>query len=115
MKVIPSQENHYYWGDGCEGWRLLNEKSISIIKEIIPPGKGEKMHLHTAVLQFFFILSGKAKFIIEEKEYFIAAGEGIKIEPGKKHSISNQSEQNLEFILSSQPSVGNDRINEDEK
>jgi hypothetical protein len=37
--------------------------------------------------------------------------EGLEIQPGLTHRIANESEEDLEFILCSQPSTAGDRTN----
>jgi len=39
------------------------------------------------------------------------SGESITITPKSKHYISNESEESLEFLVISNPSADNDRIN----
>jgi hypothetical protein len=45
---ISSIENaeHYIWGEGCDGWHLVQPDSLSVFQERMPPGCSEKMHLH---------------------------------------------------------------------
>lgn len=33
---------HYSWGDGCDGWYLLESPEMTIIQERMPPGAAEK-------------------------------------------------------------------------
>src|SRR5215213_6727416 len=89
---------HYNWGANCEGWRLVNEDSLSIIQERMPPGTAEAKHYHQHAQQFFYILKGSAVFEIEEEVIQVHANEGLHIEPGKKHRIINSSEEDVEFI-----------------
>jgi mannose-6-phosphate isomerase-like protein (cupin superfamily) len=109
MKKTKDNCEHYYWGELCEGWRFLDNKELNVTREIIPFGKGEKMHLHNKAQQFFYIISGTATFEIEGKPFTINADEGIEVLPGKKHSISNECEIPLEFIVISQPTTRGDR------
>jgi mannose-6-phosphate isomerase-like protein (cupin superfamily) len=60
--ITISRENarHYVWGENCDGWRLLQSASLSVIEEHMPPGASEVRHFHRRAQQFFFILSGEA-------------------------------------------------------
>jgi mannose-6-phosphate isomerase-like protein (cupin superfamily) len=80
----------------------------------MPAGTAEQLHYHEKSQQFFFILKGTATIEIEASLFEVNEQEGIHIEPGKKHRIMNQSNGDLEFILSSQPSTNHDRINVNE-
>ena len=102
---------HYVWGNNCDGWNLVDSESLVVKQERMPAGTSEQTHYHQQAQQFFFILSGTATFEIEQSSIQIKAGEGLHIAAGKKHRIVNDSIDNLEFLLCSQPSTANDRIN----
>ena len=102
---------HYQWGADCDGWNLVDEDGLSVKQELMPAKTNEIKHYHQAAQQFFYILKGRATFEIEDSIIEIGEGEGLHIEAGKKHRILNQSSEELEFILCSQPSTRNDRIN----
>ncbi|MDE3252495.1 MAG: cupin domain-containing protein [Bacteroidota bacterium] len=110
-KVISVQQplQHDFWGQHCESNTLLDEASLCIKQERMPPGTAEQLHYHQQAQQFFFILNGLAKFEIEGESYLVSAKEGIQIRPGQVHRIVNAGESSLEFILASQPSVKHDR------
>ena len=76
----------------------------------MPPDTSEQLHYHEHANQFFFILRGRAKFMIDGVEQILQPNEGIEIKAGQKHKISNNNDDDLEFILYSQPSTNNDRI-----
>jgi len=111
MKPVSKEQSlkHYTWGNACDGWNLVDEASLSVKKERMPPGTSEALHYHQYAQQFFFILKGTASFEIEAEHIIVNEQEGIHIPAGKKHRISNQAGEDLEFILSSQPSTKEDR------
>ena len=101
---------HYLWGDGCDGWNLVDRPDLSVKQERMPPHTAEVEHYHQKARQFFYILTGTATFETTEGRVEVAAGQGLEIEPGLKHRIKNESAEALVFILCSQPSTANDRI-----
>ena len=103
--------NQYTWGDGCYGWTFVETEALSIKQELMPPDTREKLHYHEVANQFFFILTGRATFNIDGKEFTLKPNEGIEIKAGQKHFISNKINTDLEFILYSTPSTINDRVN----
>jgi len=102
--------NQYSWGDDCYGWTFVDTPALSIKQELMPPDTSEQLHYHEHANQFFFILKGRAKFMIDGVEQILQPNEGIEIKAGQKHKISNNNDDDLEFILYSQPSTNNDRI-----
>lgn len=102
---------HYHWGSDCDGWNLVDEDSLSVKQELMPAGTREVKHFHRTAQQFFYILKGRATIEIEDSIIEINKDEGLHIDAGKKHWISNTGNEDLEFILCSQPSTKNDRIN----
>ena len=114
--MIKNKNNteHYYWGNKCEGFHLVKTKNLSVIQEIMPPYTKEKRHLHNKSQQFFYILSGTASFIIENDLIQVNKGSGIHIQPKIKHQIQNNQSFELEFLVISEPTTKNDRINDKE-
>ena len=101
---------HYQWGADCDGWNLVDQPELSVKQERMPPHTGEATHFHRQSRQFFFILSGTAVFETAEGRVEVGPQQGFEIAPGVQHRIRNESEADLVFILCSQPSTTNDRI-----
>ena len=102
---------HYSWGNNCDGWVLVNTDELSVKQERMPQQTAETLHYHEKAQQFFFILKGIATFEADGKLFTVNVNEGFHIQPGIKHRIANNSDEELEFILSSQPSTKTDRFN----
>lgn len=113
MKPVSKYEplKHYKWGDDCDGWNLVDNSSLSVKQERMPVNTSEERHYHQHAQQFFFILKGRATFEMEDSVIEIKQGEGLHVEAGKSHRILNRAGEDLEFLLCSQPSTTNDRIN----
>lgn len=103
--------SHYKWGDDCYGWNFIDTEALSVKQELMPPDTAEQLHYHEKANQVFFILRGKATFVIDGVESILKPEQGIEIKPGQQHQISNRENTDLEFILYSSPSTKNDRIN----
>ena len=115
MSVVSKDKplKHYQWGNHCDGWNLVEENSLSVKWERMPPHTLEQKHFHEKAQQFFFILKGEAVFEIEKERIIVKKEEGIHIPNGKHHRIINEGNVDLEFLLSSQPSTVGDRFNVD--
>ena len=103
--------SHYKWGDDCYGWNFIDTDTLSVKQELMPPDTAEQLHYHERSSQVFFILKGRATFMIDGVESVLKPEQGIAIKPGQKHYIANKERSDLEFILYSTPSTKNDRIN----
>ena len=113
MKIVSKNNplTHYQWGESCDCWNLVDESPLSVKLERMPPQTAEQKHFHEKAQQFFYILKGDAIFEIERERITVKKEQGVYIEAGKQHRIINESNEDLEFLLSSQPSTINDRIN----
>ena len=108
---VVSKENgeHFAWGKGCNGWHLVEKPELSVIHECMPPGSSEEMHKHTQSRQFFFVLSGVLTIEQKDATHSITTGHGLEIPPNVEHETSNTGEQDVEFLVISQPHSHGDR------
>jgi mannose-6-phosphate isomerase-like protein (cupin superfamily) len=113
MEVVSTNKalKHYIWGNGCDGWNLVDEETLSVKQERMPAGTAEAKHYHQKAQQFFYILKGVASFEFENSIINVKSGESLHVKAGTIHKISNLEIEDLEFVLCSQPSTNNDRIN----
>jgi mannose-6-phosphate isomerase-like protein (cupin superfamily) len=134
MNPVVSRLNplkHYLWGDNCDGWNLVDQPGLSVKMERMPPHTAEESHYHELARQFFFILKGTAVFefsgegpvgkvgvgegLPTKERVTVVAQQGLEIPPLHRHRILNETEEDLEFILCSQPSTAGDRIPTNDK
>lgn len=110
--MINSVKNaeHYNWGRNCDGWHLLKSESLSVIEERMPPGTEEARHYHNDTQQVFYILSGTASFDVDGNSFIVKVNESIHIPKKTVHQISNRHDEDLRFIVISQPKSHGDRI-----
>lgn len=113
--MIVSKENaeHYIWGGDCDGWHLLKSPTLSVIHECMPAGRQEQRHYHSTAQQFFFVLSGELSMELEGELYRIPAGKGIPVPARSRHQARNDSQENTEFLVISEPTTRGDRVNID--
>lgn len=111
--MIVSKENaeHYIWGGDCDGWHLLKDSALSVIHERMPAGRAEQRHYHSTAQQLFFVLSGELTMELEGEHYVVSSGKGIPIPPQAKHQARNDSDNEVEFLVISQPTTRGDRTN----
>ena len=111
MITSTANAEHYTWGNNCDGWHLLKSDTISVIQERMPPGTGEQLHYHNNAQQVFYILLGVATFYVEDELKTVNTNESIHIPKGIRHHIFNKGDQDLHFLVISEPKSHGDRVN----
>jgi mannose-6-phosphate isomerase-like protein (cupin superfamily) len=110
--ISRAMADHYVWGEACDGWHMVRDSALSVIEESMPPGAHEVRHYHEKAQQFFYILSGEATMEANGETIMLRAGEGIRILPGVRHQIRNESSDAIRFLVISQPPSHGDRVTE---
>jgi mannose-6-phosphate isomerase-like protein (cupin superfamily) len=110
MKISKHSAEHYLWGDNCDGWHLVKNQDLSIIHERMPANTSEVKHYHQHARQFFFVLSGIATIEIDGKEIILNPQEGVEVPPLVPHQMFNKSNEEVEFLVISQPTSKGDRV-----
>lgn len=111
MKISKQTAEHYKWGSDCDGWHLVKQGELSVIHERMPAGTCEVRHYHEKSRQFFFGLSGVATLEMAGELYKIAPQEGVEVAPGVPHQMRNDTDEEIEFLVISQPTTRGDRFN----
>ena len=109
-RVSTKSAPHYLWGAGCDGWRLLEGNSLSVIEERMPPGAREWWHVHRRSQQFFYVRSGC--LVIEHGSHSarLRAGDGLHVPRGVRHQVTNPGPGDALFLVISSPSTMGDRL-----
>ena len=100
---------HYGWGDGCDGWHLVQSAGLSVIEERMPPGTREVRHWHARSRQFFYVLSGTLTMDVEGTRHQLEARTGLELPPGTSHQAINESAADTTFVVVSVPPSHGDR------
>jgi len=112
MNTVVSIGNaeQYPWGNGCDGWHLVQRADLSVIQERVPPGKSERKHYHKRSRQFLYVLDGTAAMEIDERIVTLKPRDEVEIPPGVLHRLRNESNQDLDFLVVSAPKSHGDRV-----
>ena len=65
---------------------------------VFKPGQFVETHQHLTMYEVFYILKGRAAFVVDQEKVILGVGDCITIAPGEKHSQSNPYEENVEWI-----------------
>ncbi len=77
------------------------ELSIADIK--IPAGVSVRPHYHEVIEEIYFISDGSGIMFIDGKEKRVVKGDAIVVRPGERHSIRNDTEEELRLIVTCTP------------
>ena len=110
-RIDKTNAEHYLWGDGCDGWHLVQTDGLSVIQERMPPGTSEQKHLHKISRQFFYVLDGTATMEVDGRNSALTKNQGIEIPPNTPHRVHNVSSEDLSFLVVSSPKSHGDRVN----
>jgi len=108
--ISADSASHYTWGEDCDGWHLVRTAALSVIEERMPPKTSEQRHLHDRARQFFYVLAGELTLEVEGEELLLRANEGLEVAPKQAHQAFNRGEQDVRFLVTSQPPSHGDRI-----
>lgn len=112
VKLNRQSLEHYNWGAGCEGWHLIQQPNMSVIRERMPPGTSETRHFHRGIRQYFHILAGELLLEIEREPYLLGAGNGMEVAPGQIHQAQNIGTGPVEFLVISDGMSRTDRVDQ---
>jgi uncharacterized cupin superfamily protein len=80
-----------------------------VIEERMPPGTCETRHWHARARQFFYVLSGTLTIEVEGVTHRLVARSGIELPQGMAHQVINETADDVEFLVISEPSARGDR------
>ncbi len=109
LAVSVASAEHYQWGPGCDGWRLVDEPDLSVVEETVPVGGSEEPHVHERARQFFYLLSGTAEMRSDRGTVALSVGSGLEVPAGVAHQFVNTGETAVRFLVISAPTTRDDR------
>ena len=100
---------HYVWGDGCDGWQLIDTPGLSVIEERMPPAASEVRHRHGSAAQCFYVLSGTLTLEVEGTAHRVASRQAMTVTLPARHQAHNKGEEDVRFLVISAPPTRGDR------
>ncbi|ALM07795.1 hypothetical protein SB49_08305 [Sediminicola sp. YIK13] len=65
---------------------------------VFKPGQFVETHSHPTMYEVFYIIKGRAAFVVEHEKVILGVGDCITIAPGEIHSQSNPYDNIVEWI-----------------
>jgi mannose-6-phosphate isomerase-like protein (cupin superfamily) len=93
------------WGEGCSSYDLVDGAGLIVVQETMPPGTSEVRHFHVRSRQVFYVLAGTLTIERAGEIFTLHARDGLEIEPGTVHVVSNLSRENTEFLAIASPTT----------
>jgi quercetin dioxygenase-like cupin family protein len=124
VKYVPQQAkagNIYYWrwshltaAGGLSVWclgvlvtikALANETggTYSLFEDIVPPGIGPPMHIHTREEETWYMLDGELTWNVGGKSFHATKGSFIHLPRGVPHNFINLSDEPAHMVLTYAP------------
>ena len=69
-------------------------------------------HYHKKTTEFYYVLKGEGKAIVDDKEIKLTSGTSLLIRPNEHHTFINEREDTLEVIMFKTNSEPNDTFTE---
>ena len=107
--VSRSTQTAYKRGEGGVGWPRADTDGLLVVEETMAPDSSEKRHHHKKATQCFYILEDTALMKIDGQNIVLVQGMALHIQPGANHVISNESLNEMRFLVISAPSTRSDR------
>lgn len=77
----------------------MNAKGIGgLVGVLLPGSRGVPYHYHKQRESVLVVLEGKAKAIVEGKEYDLIPGSVMFISPSEKHRVINVGQNNFKYV-----------------
>lgn len=91
------------WDHGVVAAHLVDRPDLAVDHLVLPPGAALKMHSHSRARQYFHVLQGEATFVLGPRSVTAGPGSGVEIPPRLRHQVRNESDEDVEILLSSAP------------
>ena len=73
-------------------------KRHSVAVVVLPPHKSSDLHYHQVAEETYYMLHGTARMVIDGQVFPLHSGQACLIEPGERHQIFNDGDEELAFI-----------------
>jgi mannose-6-phosphate isomerase-like protein (cupin superfamily) len=83
--------------------RNSRARQVSIADIRIPPGVAVRTHHHKVIEEIYFVTGGSGIMTINGAERRIGVGDAVVIRPGERHSVRNDTKEDLRMIVTCTP------------
>ena len=103
----PADAGDTYYGPG-DVYRFLvtgaeTGGAYFAMEAIVPPGGGPPPHIHTNEDETFYVVEGRAEFLLGDELVVAGAGDFVSVPRGTVHRFHNASQELARLILTFTP------------
>jgi mannose-6-phosphate isomerase-like protein (cupin superfamily) len=109
MQRVRESECAYRGGDSGVKY-LFRGPKIDWGVILLLPGQTLGRHYHEEVEETFYVLQGKATFVVNDQELPAEEGDAFRMEPTDRHDIRNESDQPLKLVFIKCPYLPKDKV-----
>jgi quercetin dioxygenase-like cupin family protein len=109
MERISESQKEYRDGDWGVKY-LIRGPSIEWGVIRLKPGQNLDGHYHEQVEETFWLLEGSAILSVDGEPHHLVAGDAVRLEAKRRHSISNESDQPMKMAFIKCPYLPKDKV-----
>lgn len=109
IQVVKLEEQPWFEADDKAVAREIasprnsRAQELSIADIIIPAGVKVKPHYHKVIEEIYFVSEGSGIMLLDGKTRKVVKGDAIVVRPGERHSIHNDTINELRLIVTCTP------------
>ena len=109
MERVRESDKEYRGGDSGVKY-LFRGPKIDWGVILLLPGQCLGAHYHQEVEETFYILEGQAKFLVDDVEYRLVAGDAVRLEASERHEVVNDSDRPMKMAFIKCPYLPKDKV-----
>ena len=106
-KIVPPGEGRAVWAMGIHVRVLVTSDdtngAYSAFEDIVPPGGGPPLHVHSLEDETMFVLEGELEAVLGDQTATVKAGTFIHMARGTPHRFKNLTDRPARMLLSYTP------------
>lgn len=104
MKKLSLAEKQWVAGRGYRKQRLLGPADLvtpgALVQQVvIAPGEQIPDHLHHQAREFYYVLAGTCRLVVNDTQLRLQEGDMLLMEPGDVHRLYNDGPQPFRLLV----------------
>ena len=109
MFTVNENDLEYRFGESGPKY-LISGPRLNFLLMRLRPGEDFQAHYHNIMEEDFFLLEGKADFVIDGQKYTLSQGDLIHVEPKEVHYLANPYDAPAKMVATLAPFQESDKI-----